>query len=245
MSSYERTTERSIVKSLRRYFDWNVEKFEQNPQASCLKILKKTPNEFDEKQLIFFDENWERVINRWNDRKGTFWGRKVLSKDNHCPNKKVIFKGNNLIIRSQDQKDDWIYILDKREFKNFALAFEATFFSEFREIQFGFRHVDFYNRYRFRIEAGILFFDIVYRGKFFNSIEFVEFKPEVGKMYRFEIIVRQKEYFFSVDGNVLLSVKEKWPILRKGTFAIILWDLADSSQISADYCNVELYGLND
>ncbi|MDO3379730.1 hypothetical protein [Geoalkalibacter halelectricus] len=212
-------------------------------RAAAIDRSLKEKNLFNSQSLIYKDETWNRVVNRWEDRRKIFLGKKITTIDNPCVNNKAVFDKNDILIKSVSRGDDWIYIIEKRDISNFYLKIGAIFYTKFREIQFGFRHLNFYYRYRFRIEGGFVFFDIIYRGKFINEIKKFTFEPEVGREYLFEIIVNEGFYCFCADGEILISVKESNPLIKKGSYAIILWDPSEFSEIAVDYKNCYLVDL--
>lgn len=199
-------------------------------------------NLYNSNYLEFKDETWERVANRWEDRKKVFLGKSISSQDNFCKNRKASFEMNNILFESKNVIDNWIYIYDKREISDFLLSFNAIFLSDFREIQFGFRHVDFYNRYRFRIETGRIHFDIHYKGKFYNSIFSREFRVVLGQTYKIELVVYQTQYSIAINDRVVLAIKEELPLLKAGTYALILWDPIGNVEIKANYLDIKLLG---
>jgi hypothetical protein len=245
INNAEKKAELYIIELIHLFFSHNLLRVSENDLKNlCFHGKLNSIDLFQPDKHIFKDETWERVVNRWDDRRRVFWGRRSISEDNACNNKKVLYRKNNMIIRSKSISDDWIYIMESRKIFDFKLEFNAVFYSDFKEIQFGFRHIDFYNRYRFRIENGFIHFDIVFRGKFFNSFVKEKFKPKLGLKYKFKLIVNKRSYCFFVNDKLLLAIKEKFPILKKGSYAIILWDPSKSSCIEADYLNINLFNYS-
>jgi len=229
-----------LIKLALQYFKVNTNSFIYEGSFKVIKFEGLKRNEYNVNHLIYKDETWEKVINRWSDREKIFWGTNIASKDNNCKNTKVHFMQNGMTIKSEGIPDDWIYIIDEREFPTFELSFNAEFFTKFREIQFAFRHINFYNRYRFRIENKNIHFDIVYRGVFFNSIHQRAFELELNTSYHFKILITKNSYNFYSNNVLLLGVRELFPLLKSGTMGFILWDLASSSNISAEYNQIQL-----
>ncbi|MEI6946698.1 hypothetical protein V9K67_05805 [Paraflavisolibacter sp. H34] len=192
-------------------------------------------------KLIYKNEDWNIVKHRFHDRFLKFFNLPVSTADNVCVDNKTVIEGNDIYVSTSGLKDDWIYYyLDDTSLKNYELKFKAVFHSKFREIQFGFRYHDFYNRYRFRIEDNCLHFDVVSKGQFYNSLLVEPFAITVGETYSFAIVVKDSKFSFVSNGKVVMTVDDKLKLFNKGAVAFILWDDCGDSNIQTELKNIEL-----
>jgi polysaccharide transporter, PST family len=176
------------------------------------------------------DERWSRVVHRTEHRGLVKRGHTVVvdddSPDYAHPDLHV--EADGFAVRGEGStRDEWFYMfLEPRDYDlaDFRWRFRFRRDSDFREIQFGIRYRDFYNRYRFRIEEGFLFFDVVEGGEFTNALGRVPCHLEIGRWYDVQIDAVGNHFAFSLDGQQrLLTVdfKNRFP---RGSVAIILWD---------------------
>ncbi|KGO93360.1 hypothetical protein [Flavobacterium subsaxonicum] len=191
--------------------------------------------------LIYKNETWQVVKNRFNDRYLKFFNIPLTTVDTVCTDNKTTIDGDNMYFNTSGLLDDWIYfyIMDYSQ-KNYELSFDAVFNTEFREIQFGFRYYDFYNRYRFRIEDNQLHFDAVHKGQFYNSLQTEPFKINVDEVYKFIIAVKDNKFSFMSNGNVIMTVTDDLKLFTKGSVALILWDDSGNSNIKCAFNNIQL-----
>ncbi len=195
-------------------------------------------------KLIYKNENWELVKKRFHNRFLEFYKVNTNTIDNDCSDNKTTRKNNDLYFKSTGLKDDWIYYYQQDyKVRDYELAIDATFNSDFREIQLAFRYRDFYNRYRFRIEAGCLHFDIVNKGQFYNSLYTAPFPITLKKKYHFKIVVKGNRYSFLNDDTVIMTISDDMNIYLSGGVAIILWDDSGNSNIDCTYENTQLNAI--
>jgi hypothetical protein len=195
--------------------------------------------------FIYKDQTWNVVLNRFSDRFRKFYYIPIFTDNNYCFNNKVQCSSNTITFNSNSLEDDWIYMYSSiKSLGNYKLSFHAKFDSYFREIQFGIRYIDFYNRYRFRIEEGYLHFDIVKDGQFYNSLKSEPFLINLSKTYSFKIIVNNNEYSFECDGDVIMTIHDEILLFNDGSFAFILWDDSGNSNIKAHYSDISLIPIN-
>jgi len=179
---------------------------------------------------IIHDERWTRVVHRTEHRRLVKAGRFVaviddipsyIHPDLHLEPEGFTVRG------AGTTPDEWFYMyLAERQHSltNFSWRFRFRCKSTFREIQFGFRYNDFYNRYRFRIEEGFLFFDVVERGEFKNALGRVRCHLELDRWYNVQIDAVGSTFAFSLDGErrlVSVDFRNRFP---QGSVAIIFWD---------------------
>lgn len=179
---------------------------------------------------IYHSENWTKVQSRWEDRKQLNNGRSITKIDNdEVPGDGVEMddSGNLNVNHLATGEDKWVYFYlkpDEHIWRNFEWSFYVKRMSNFRELQFGFRYRDFYNRYRFRHENGRLFFDKVLNGQFQNNIRNKKFVMELNKEYEFKII--SFDYYFAllIDGHTYLEAFDFEKSFKEGSIALILWE---------------------
>lgn len=194
--------------------------------------------------LIYKNETWQVVKNRFNDRYLKFFNVPLSTVDTVCTDDKTVIRGNNMYFNTFGLLDDWIYfyIMDYSQ-KNYELKFNAVFNTEFREIQFGFRYYDFYNRYRFRIENDYLHFDVVHKGQFYNSLQTELFKVTVDKDYEFTIAVKDNKFSFISNGIVIMTITDNLSLFNKGSVALILWDDSGNSNIKCAFTDIQFKAI--
>ncbi len=244
---------RYVFKVLDTYKKFSVKKTEKK-YLSLFKASKELvayksidnlyPDEDFISKLIYKNENWDYVKKRFHNRFLEFYGINSYTIDNVCTDSKTSRENNDLYFKSTGLKDDWIYYY-QQDYKitNYELAFDATFNTHFREIQLAFRYRDFYNRYRFRIEAGLLHFDIVNKGQFYNSLYTAPFTINLKKKYHFKIVVKGNKYSFLNDDTVIMTISDDMNIYLSGGVAIILWDDSGNSNIDCSYDNIQLNAI--
>lgn len=245
---YRISTIKLIFKNLTAFKNLSVQRSQRLFENGFLMDPKEVPYQVDHElfrnngflnRLTYKNEDWEVVKYRFHDRFLKFFNLPTRSKDNDCFDNKCRIVNNNLYFKSRGLKDDWIYFyLQDLSLHNYTLNFDAVFQSKFREIQFGFRYLDFYNRYRFRIEDNYLHFDVVRKGQFYNSLVSVPLHLQCNKSYAFNIVVKDDKYSFLCDRKVLMTVIDRVGIFKKGAVALILWDDSGESNIEGSYQNV-------
>jgi hypothetical protein len=189
---------------------------------------------------IFHDENWERVIHRWEHRCQVQQGHIVTVEDTSQKkgNAFQLCKINAFhIYRKALSEDRWVYLnLDPAKFNwsNYRWKFRMRLKSRFLELQFGIRYHDFYNRYRFRFQEDHLFFDEVYKGHFFNDFGSSHFPLELNRWYEVHIDAYKKSFMMYVDGVMLLKATDMYNRFKTGSIALILWERNKSNEIAFD-----------
>jgi len=190
--------------------------------------------------LIYKNEDWQVVKKRFHDRFLVFFNLSLDTVDNSCTDNKVKVEGNNLFFESEGLKDDWIYFYQMDyNLRDYELKFDAAFYSKFREIQFGFRYINFYNRYRFRVEKNRLHFDIVSKGQFYNSVHEVPLVLETNETYKFLIVVKGDQFSFVCNGKTVMTITDDLHLFEKGGVALILWDDCGKSNIKASFKEIQ------
>jgi hypothetical protein len=195
---------------------------------------------------IFRDENWVRVIHRDEHRRLLREGRALTVSDNaQEPGEEVRCDADgsvraDLAVRTR-QAWVWLYLDPSRHsWRNFRWEFTVRRDSEFRELQFGFRYQDFYNRYRFRQEDDHLHFDIAVNGAFRNSIHRVPFQMVLGRSYRFAIEARDDRFVLVVDGTVMLDETDPAELFPRGSIAIIFWENDGMTPVKAAVTDISV-----
>lgn len=179
---------------------------------------------------IFHDETWVRVIHRFEHRRLLREGRALVVRDSRQPLSPEVICGADGSIRADvapNTQQEWVWLhLDpgQNSWRNFRWEFTVRRDTDFRELQFGFRYVDFYNRYRFRYEDGRLHFDIVVNGMFWNSLSSVPFRMEPGREYRWRIEALDHRFTLAIDGQTLLDEIDRKRLFPRGSIAVIFWE---------------------
>lgn len=198
---------------------------------------------------VFHDERWVRIIDRAAHRKLVFAGRPLNIADNlQGFTDEVRFNGNNEIIFDgiTKNKDEWLYLfLDPLRFSwnDFSWQFSVCKRSHFRELQFGFRYIDFYNRYRFRFEDNKICFDKVWKGRFFNNVSVVDFSMQLGVFYKIRIDVCDNNFKLFVNGKLLMDEYDFDDLFPSGSIAVILWENNGKTDIKGRMGDMNVYEL--
>jgi hypothetical protein len=193
----------------------------------------------------YHDEHWVRVVHRWAHRKVLSEGRALVVEDDiQQPSGNVKVSSTSISANvAADGSERWVYLyIDPRQnmWRNFRWRMTLRRDSEFRELQLGFRYIDFYNRYRFRHEDSRLIFDIVHEGACYNGIHETPFPMVLGRDYRFEIEARENRFLLSVDGVQLLDEVDPLGLFPRGSVAVILWQDDRQTAIRALFNNMEV-----
>lgn len=145
-----------------------------------------------------------------------------------------------------DGAERWAYLfLDPRRhnWRNIRWSFTARRDSAFRELQFGFRYIDFYNRYRFRHEADHFHFDIVHNGVFYNDVGKAPCVMAPGRDYHIQIDVCDQRFHLAVDGETILDEVDALGLFPAGSVAIILWQNDGSTPIRTAIRDIHIEAL--
>lgn len=197
----------------------------------------------------FHDERWARIAHRWEHRRLLRQGRALVVDDERQePSAGVVCSedGSIAVDIQADGGERWVWLhLDpgRNLWRNFRWEFTARRDSRFRELQFGFRYNDFYNRYRFRHEADSLHFDIVANGRFRNGIHRKPFRMEPGRDHRYAIEARDDRFILTVDGSVVLDEVDGRQRFPRGSIAIVLWENDGRTPIRATITDIRAWEL--
>ena len=207
------------------------------------------PLELESCGWVFHDERWNRVIHRHEHRRALSQERSLTVLDHPQEfSSALCWDGcEKLSVNVPDgQPDRWVYLyLDpiQHKWRNFRWELAVARDSDFRELQFGFRYADFYNRYRFRHEDDHWFFDIVSNGKFYNSIGWRYSPMKLGREYHVVIQAVNNRFSLTVDGVVLLDEFDFANLFPHGSAAIILWEDHSTPRIEARLRNLRVVEL--
>jgi hypothetical protein len=201
------------------------------------------------RKWVFHDEEWTRVRHRWFHRSLVRHGLPVDAGDEFqalTDEVRILDNGTMSFDGRAQTEDEWLYLyLDPDEFRWQASTwqFRVRRRTAFRELQFGFRYQDFYNRYRFRFEDERVFFDIVSRGEFHNDIDSAPFAMACDRWYDMKIDCLRNRFSCSVDGLRLLDVFDFHNTFTAGSMAIILWDDGGVVDIGLDVSDLRVREL--
>ncbi|HVP49951.1 MAG TPA: hypothetical protein VMT56_01885 [Candidatus Bathyarchaeia archaeon] len=121
--------------------------------------------------------------------------------------------------------DEWAYIyLDpaKYDWDNYSWQMKFRRMTPFQEYAFNFRYVDFDNRYRYRFEDDLLFFDSKVRAKWRCHAR-MPFPMAMGAWYDLRIDTRGDRHRCYVNG--MLMMENRHGAIRRGSISIILWEI--------------------
>lgn len=245
---------RRLSKSLARR--WEFAKHKVFGTFANLRTQEYQPNDllfqsgrpFDLAKWIFHDENWIRVQHRKEHRPLVAAGVPLNVTDNlQEPTSEVTLSvAGDLSIDARATSDKWIYLyLEPQSYlwNDYSWSFTVSRHTYFRELQFGFRYQDFYNRYRYRFEADHIFFDKVVQGRFYNALSSVPFRMELGIPYSVRIDAFGSRFRCYVNG-VLMSkdydLDDRFP---RGSIALILWEDNGQTDIRASVGSMSVHRL--
>jgi len=121
--------------------------------------------------------------------------------------------------------DEWAYIyLDPQQHSWVDYSWQTKFrrMTPFQEYAFNFRYVDFDNRYRYRFEDDLLFFDSKIRGKWRGHAR-MPFPMAMGAWYDLRIDTRKDCHRCYVNGMLMMENREG--SIPRGSISIILWEI--------------------
>lgn len=130
--------------------------------------------------------------------------------------------------------DEWAYVyLDpgKYNWTNYSWQMKFRRMTKFQEYAFNFRYVDFDNRYRYRFEDDLLFFDSKIRAKW-KCHRRIPFPMALGAWYDLRIDTRDDRHRCYVNG--MLMMENLNGALRGGSISIILWEIDNLTDCVAD-----------
>lgn len=201
------------------------------------------------KNWIFHDENWIRVINRSEHRAILAKNLPLSVIDNNQKiSKEVCFeKDGSINFKGHTScNDEWLYLyLDPARYcwDNYSWQFKIKRDTHFKEFQFGFRYQDFYNRYRYRIQDDKVHFDKVINGQFHNSCSVAPFKMEPGVWYDIRIDIFDNMFKLYINNEVVLTDFDFDNNFPTGSIAIILWENNSATDIKASIGQINIYNL--
>ena len=145
------------------------------------------------------------------------------------------FEHGNIIFHVKAvTKDEWAYIyLDPGQFLWEDYSWQSRFrrMTKFQEFAFNFRYSDFDNRYRYRFEDDLLFFDCKLRGKW-RAHARMPFPMALGAWYDLRIDTRRGRHRCYVNGVLMMENREH--SLHRGSIAIILWEVDGTTEVLAE-----------
>lgn len=212
-------------------------------------LLFQTNNCKDLRQWIFHDEDWIRVKHRHEHRRIVAADLPLRIDDNWQELTREVVVGEDGTIYFNGEiktNDEWIYLYldpEKHHWENYSWTFTVRRETHFRELQFGFRYQDFYNRYRYRFEEDHIYFDKVIKGRFFNAFGAVPFKMELGIWYDVRIDAYENNFRLYVDGNLMLNDYDFENFFPLGPVAVILWEDDGVTDIRAAVGPMSVYRL--
>lgn len=130
--------------------------------------------------------------------------------------------------------DEWAYVyLDPAQYSWDNYSWQTTFrrMTPFQEYAFNFRYVDFDNRYRYRFEDDLLFFDSKIRGKWRCHGRMV-FPMAMGAWYDLRIDTRGDRHRCYVNGMLMMENREG--AIRRGSISVILWEIDGATDCVAE-----------
>ncbi len=237
-----------IVRRLKNSFAWRCQfakhqafKRFANRQAheyQAGRILFHSGTPFDLNKWIFHDENWTRVQHRRQHRALVSAGAPLNITDNYQEptNELTVSAAGDLGIDAETTPDKWIYLyLDPRRYhwNDYSWVFTVCRRSYFRELQFGFRYQDFYNRYRYRFEADRIFFDKVVKGRFYLALNSTPFRMELGVSYDVQIDAFRNHFRCYINGVLMSKDYDFDNTFPTGSIALILWEDNGTTDIRA------------
>jgi hypothetical protein len=197
----------------------------------------------------FHDERWSHVRERWANRARL---AEKLSVEADGPGQpvtaEVVFPeaGAVQVRCTPETHDEWAYVVlapDLMPGADFVWRLRFRKLTAFRELQFGFRYQDFYNRYRYRLEAGRVHLDHVVNGRFRNSLSSARLDLVPGRWYELCIAVRGNRSRCYVDGRLVLDDFDPDRRFAGGSLAVIMWEDDGKTAIAADIEDMSVTGL--
>jgi hypothetical protein len=142
--------------------------------------------------------------------------------------------GNMLFDVKPTTHDEWAYVYvdpSNYSWKDYSWQTKFRRMTSFQEFAFNFRYIDFDNRYRYRFEDDLLFFDSKIRGKW-RAHSRIPFPMALGAWYDLRIDTRQDRHRCYVNGTLMLENQEA--SLHKGSIAVILWEIDGKTEAIAE-----------
>ena len=223
--------------------------FSSKKKYQVSELLFDNSKSSDQKQWIFHDETWDRIVHRFEDRKRLLNNLPIERNDDPLEltdEVKFMEDGTIELNRKTESDEEWLYLhLDPQQFPwdNYKMTFQFKRETEFRELQFGFRYQDFYNRYRYRFERNRIFFDKVINGRFYNGLNETHFPMQLGRFYKVTIEVFKNRFKCFVDDQLKSTDIDFSKDFPKGPVAIILWENDSSTDIKGTLHSLQVRGL--
>lgn len=212
-------------------------------------VLFDNADPTDRKKWIFHDERWERIRHRFEDRQKLLKNLPVERNDDPQEQTgELAIKEDGTITFSgkTESSEEWLYLhLDpeRHPWVNYRVTFQMKRETDFRELQFGFRYRDFYNRYRYRFENNSIYFDKVVNGRFFNGLSASPFAMELGKFYKITIDVFGNRFKCFVDDALMSTDYDFTNDFPEGSVAVILWENDSCTDIAGTFKAFQVHGL--
>jgi hypothetical protein len=203
----------------------------------------------DQIQWICHDERWERIIHRFDDRRMLLNGVHIERDDNPQElTDDVEFRKDGTIKfnGSTENEQEWLYLhLDPNQYPwdNYRMTFQFKRETDFRELQFGLRYQDFFNRYRYRFENNRIYFDKVVNGRFYNGFSVTPFPMQLGRSYRITLDVFDNTFKCFVDDKLMSFDYDFSNEFPKGPVAIILWEDDSCTHIKGSLSSFQVHEL--
>jgi hypothetical protein len=131
-------------------------------------------------------------------------------------------------------RDEWAYVyLDPQSYswRNYSWQTKFRRMTPFQEYAFNFRYVDFDNRYRYRFEDDLLFFDSKIRGKW-KCYARMPFPMAMGAWYDLRIDTLGDRHRCYVNGMLMMENREG--SIPQGSISIILWEIDNVTDCVAE-----------
>src|SRR6202522_4027182 len=130
--------------------------------------------------------------------------------------------------------DEWAYVyLDPKHYEWTNYSWQTRFrrLTAFQEYAFNFRYLDFDNRYRYRFEDDLLFFDSKIRGKW-KAHARMPFPMALTAWYDLRIDAKKDRYRCYVNG--MLMMENRNAAIQRGSISIILWEIDQKTDAIAE-----------
>lgn len=140
--------------------------------------------------------------------------------------------------------DKWCYVyLDPKLYPwtDISWQMKVQRASNFREFAFNFRYQDFDNRYRYRFEAGRVFFDRRIEGIWENNMGSVPFDMRVGEWY--DICIKACGHIFRIYVNGELLMQNFDHRIKQGSICVILWETDSRTNLMAFVEDIKVFGI--
>ena len=133
-----------------------------------------------------------------------------------------------------ETRDEWAYVyLDPKacSWRDYSWQTRFRRMTPFQEYAFNFRYVDFDNRYRYRFEDDLLFFDSKIRGKWKGHAR-MPFPMAMGAWYDLRIDTCGDHHRCYVNG--MLMMENRQGAIPQGSISIILWEIDGATDCIAE-----------